>query len=105
MAVKSGVERDLEDRCVVKDQPVRRTLEAQALGVLLQGLADRRPEQAMKVKRREPGQTCQRRKRQILIEVGLDVNENGQEPLHFDCGGFVRLRVVDHFRCVPAFGE
>ena len=53
MALKAGVERDVEYCGVVHYQPVRCTLESQALRVLLQCFTDGGSEQAVKVKRRE----------------------------------------------------
>jgi hypothetical protein len=78
VALKAGVERDVEYCCVMYYQPVRRPLESQALRVLLQCFTDGGSEQAVKVKLRKPNSVCQRFQREILIEVGLDVHEHRQ---------------------------
>jgi hypothetical protein len=83
MTVKPGVERHVKDCSVIDYETVRSPLEPQALSVLLQCFTDGGSKQAVKVEVGEPNSVCQRFKRKILIEVGLDMYKHRQQPLYF----------------------
>lgn len=91
MTVKPGVERHVKNRSVIYYEAVCSPFEPQALSVLLQCFTDGGTKQAVKMEVREPSSVCQRFKRKILIEVGLDMYKHRQQPLYFVCGRFIHL--------------
>src|SRR5688500_9217262 len=99
MIVKPRVERHVTDCGVIDDETVRGPLEPEALSVLLQCFTDGRTKQAVKMEVGEPNSVCQRFKRKILIEVGLDMHKHGQQPRYFTWGSFTFLSVDTHLSC------
>src|SRR6185436_9440036 len=96
MTVKPGVERHVKDCSVIDYETVRSPLEPQALSVLLQCFTDGGSKQAVKMEVGEPNSVCQRFKRKILIEVGLDMYKHRQQPLYFTCVSFIFLSACTH---------
>lgn len=76
MIVKPRVERHVEDCSVIDYETVRGPLEPEALSVLLQCFTDDGSKQTVKMEVGEPNSVCQRLKRKILIEVGLDMHKH-----------------------------
>src|SRR5687768_11537800 len=99
MIVKPGVERHVKDCSVIDYETVRSPLEPEALSVLLQCFTDGRTKDAVKMEVGEPNSVCQRFKRKILIEIGLDMHKHRQQPLYFTCGSFTFLSVDTHLSC------
>ena len=96
MIVKPGVEGHVKDGSVIDYETVRSPLEPEALRVLLQCFTDGGAKQAVKMELGELNSVCQRFKRKILIEVGLDMDQHGQQPLYFTCGSFTFLSAYTH---------
>ena len=101
MTVKPGVERHLKDCGVIDYEAVRSPLEPKALSVLLQCFTDRGTKQSVKMELGEPSAVCQRFKRKILIEVGLDMYKHRQQSFYFVCESLIFLSADTHLSCSP----
>lgn len=97
MTVKPGVERHVKDCNVIDYETVRSPLEPEALRVLLQGFTDGGTKQAVKMELGELNSVCQRFKRKILIEVGLDMYKHRQQPFYFVWRSLILLNAYTHF--------
>jgi hypothetical protein len=81
VTVKAGVECHVKDSCVADHESVGCPLEPQALRVLLQCFTDGGAEQAVKMKVGERDAVCERFKREVLIEIRLDVDQHRQQQV------------------------
>src|ERR1700752_1263763 len=96
MTVKPGVERHVNDCSVIDYEPIRSPLEPEPLRVLLQSLTNSGTKQAVKMEVGEPKSVCQRFKRKVLIEIGLDMYQHRQQPFYFVCRSLILLNAYTH---------
>ncbi len=97
---------ELQHRAFLEAQQERCPLQAEALHVGPAGLADRGPEATVEVVRGEVGVPRQPVQRQVVVEVGLDVHERGQQALELGGdGGHEQVLLPDLPRVLTFLAE
>jgi hypothetical protein len=81
VVLEAALQGDVEHVRVVQQETEGAALHAEARGVGLRRLPDGRLEAALQVERRKPRLPAERRETQVLVQVGLDVNQQREERL------------------------